>query len=425
MGDKPASLENFSRTPVPDEATVSGVRIALVLIAVAIALPAFITGMKLGQSLGFTRAAIAMFGGGCLLAAIGSATALVGARVRLSTYMIILFAFGRRAGMFVNLCLSLSLFGWFGVLAVMFGDAAQNLVADHDRNSLGATGWMLLGSGLMVATTMFGFRALDRLSILVTPAKAILLIVTLLVAIDGHGLAGLTAPPVGSMSIGTGITIVAGGLMVGATLMPDLCRYARTGRDGVSAAILGYGVGFPLVLLASAIPPLVTGQDDLIAIMVALGLGVPALLVVVLATWTTNSFNLYSATLVLATSFKRLPYWVLALAAGIAGTTFALAGIANYLIPYLLVLGVFVPPVAAVYVLDYFLHKERYSLDRFEQVPTVRRDALAAWLTGAALGLVTSYGNVTLTGAPALDSLAGSALVFLLITRLSLGVEGQ
>ena len=109
----------------------------------------------------------------------------------------------------------------------------------------------------------------------------------------------------GASSIGVSISVVVGTYAVGAVLVPDLCRYAKSIGHGIFAILLSLGVGLPLILIAAAVPSIATGEANLVAIMISLGLGLPALFVVVFATWTSNTNNLYSTSLGMATVFER------------------------------------------------------------------------------------------------------------------------
>src|SRR5690606_16011268 len=111
-------------------------------------------------------------------------------------------------------------------------------------------------------------------------------------------------PPGDPMPLGVAISIVAGSFMVGAVISPDIARYARRPLDAVLAAILGFQVGFVIVVFIGSILAQATGQADLVQIMLALGWGVLAFLVLILAQWTTNDNNLYSAALAFSVVFR-------------------------------------------------------------------------------------------------------------------------
>src|ERR1700761_1369596 len=125
-------LENYkAEAPLPDTvgAAVSGVRIALILMGATIALPAFVMGASLNAAMGPRCSIIASIVGGFVLACIAAAAAVVGAHSRLSSYQLILRAFGSRGGKWVNACLSVVMVGWFAVVASLFGDAALRAAA--------------------------------------------------------------------------------------------------------------------------------------------------------------------------------------------------------------------------------------------------------------------------------------------------------
>ena len=56
-----------------------------------------------------------------MLTIIGCITGSIGARTRLSSYMLVRIAFGDRGASLVNLAFALSLLGWFGVNIDLFG----------------------------------------------------------------------------------------------------------------------------------------------------------------------------------------------------------------------------------------------------------------------------------------------------------------
>ena len=65
---------------------------------------------------------------------------------------------------------------------------------------------------------------------------------------------------------------------------------------------------------------MITGLVDPMAYMIALGLAGSAFIILVFATWTTNSVNLYSTTLAVAVVRTKTPEWQLMLVSGAVGT---------------------------------------------------------------------------------------------------------
>lgn len=394
---------------------VSAWRIVLILLAVMIALPAFVMGAELSHALGAVRATWASLAGAAVLAAIAAAAGGAGARTRKTTYELIVDAFGPHGAKLANGVLGLSILGWYGVVAMMFGRALGSV--SPVLASMPVWWLALIGCVLTTLTAMAGFRALDALSAVTTPLKLLLLLWTFFAALRGGADPVWAYVPTAPMPLGTGISMVAGGLMVGAVLSPDICRFARSPGHAALACALAYGLGFPLVLMLAGFPSLAAGDKDLVKIMLALGLGLPALLIVALTAWSTNSFNLYAATLVGATLRPRQPPWQLTLVAGVAGTVLGLAGISDLLVPYLLGLGICIPPIAGVYL----VHLVMRAPDKGAATGW-RFGALLAWAVGSGWAALAPARGLALTPVPALDSILVCGLVFAL---LRLGSRGK
>jgi cytosine permease len=265
----------------------------------------------------------------------------------------------------------------------------------------------------MTTTTIFGFRALNILSNVMLPAKIALLIWAIWAATGIHGFAIWLLPPRPTeLTPDTAVSFVVGGWVVGAVVAPDFARYARSAGGGALACALALGVGYPLVLIAAAIPAIVTGEKDLLVTMAGLGMGASALAIVLLASWTNGAANLYSGSLMLATVFRRNRRSTLIWLAGLVGMVCGLCGITARLVPCLILLNLIVPPIAGVY-LPRFLIDERKG----NPLPECRwrGEALLALIVGVATSGGAQIWGRSLTGMAALDSLLASMVTYLIL----------
>jgi cytosine permease len=146
---------------------------------------------------------------------------------------------------------------------------------------------------------------------------------------------------------------------------------------------------------------LATGQTDIMQIVVAMGFGIPALAMLLLSVWTINALNLYSAGLSMAATFPGVRQWVIIVVGGTIGCIFALLGIINSFIPFLVTLGLIIPPIAAIYVIDGF---SRFRGADGEAPPAIRWDAIGVWLGSLAITLPAMRMGLSLTTVPALDA---------------------
>lgn len=413
------SGNEFAREPVPGHIGISGWRIGLIKIGVLIALPAFIMGAELGFKLGFERALIAFFAGAAILFALSAGTATVGARTRLSTSMLIQFVFGRIGAKAVSVVIAATLTGWFGVTAELFGESLEAVSDDVIGFNPGAAVYIIMGGILMVLTTIFGIKGLQRVADLVVPLLLIGMVIVAYMAYAQAAPGAFSTLPTDPVSIGVGISAVVGSMAAGVTIFPDVSRFAHTPGHGRLGAFLTLGVGIPLVLGLVAVPSVATGEGNLINIMLMLGLGVPALLLLVFAAWTTNSGNLYSSSLMISTVTHHFKHKTLVVMIGIVGVGLALGGITDYLIPVLLLVGFSIPPIASIYIADFFIvRRGAMDIATVTDLPTLRVPALTAWGSGIGVALMTSNGVFTFTSVPACDSILTALALYIAFYRL-------
>ena len=94
----------------------------------------------------------------------------------------------------------------------------------------------------------------------------------------------------------------------------------------------------------------------------------------------------------------------------------ALFGLTDYFIAFLVALGIVIPPIAGIYVTDYFMRGRNYDIEALERNAAVRLPAVAGWVSGALAAYWSARGQVVLTGIPTCDSVFLSALIFALLS---------
>ncbi len=411
-------LEDMATQRVPEEHTVSGWHIALILVGIVITIPAFLTGAELGLALGVKGISVAIPVGALTLCLIGCLTATVAVQSRLTTYMIIRRAFGFSGARLVNLVMSVSLFGWFTVTARFFGHSIHQGVMGTLGVDLGRTVPVILGCVLVAATVIFGFRAIEKLTLWTVPLLLAIIGWLIFIALSGSDAGPASPAKPQSMNVGQGITAVVGGFIVGAIILPDFCRFARNLRHGLLVAITLFGIAYPLVLGSLAVVAIESGEKNFILLLTGMGHGALALVVLVLATWTTNAGNLYSNALVLKTLLERVPQWKLVMAAGGLGALIALTDLPEHLIGFLVILGISIPPIAGIYVADALIfRRDQPDVNLIQNLSPPTSQILLVWLLGSTLGFATNAGWMTLTKIPAFDAMLTSFAVHLLVCQ--------
>jgi cytosine permease len=415
-------LEDYAHDPVPISNTKSWFDIGLVLMGGVIAIPILLIGFVLGNALSFTELIIAALLGSAIFGLIAIPTAAIGANTRLSTYVLAQYAFGKNGGKLVTIIIALTLFGWFGINLGVFSVALQEVLFSLSVAAPSLFVLTVLSGALMMGTAVFGFKGLHKLSIVAVPLLLALLIVAAYYALSSGNIISMFESS-GGVTLGVAISMVVGSMIVGAVITPDFTRYARSKGHGMGAAIFGWVLMLPVLLLLSALAGAATGTADFTGVMYGLGLALPAFIILILASWTTNDNNLYNASLGLSVVFQKYQKWQITLMAGVVGTLLAVLGILSQFTSWLLFLGIFIPPVASIYLADYLLNLNRYQSSNVSDMGGIRAWPLAVWISAAAFGYLATpiqsggLGLFVFTTVPALDSMIVAFVVYFVGTK--------
>ncbi|WP_446051530.1 purine-cytosine permease family protein [Zobellia laminariae] len=411
--------DDYSRTKVPEDKTVNGIRIASIIIGIGVTLPVFFVGSEVTQALGLEKA-IWVFMGVCIvLSLLCSITAIIGNRSRLSTYMLLHFSFGKKGALLINLLVAITLLGWYAVTVEIFGQALTDAFSQLLNISFPVSVGIVLGSVLMTLTSIYGFRMIERFSAIAVPLMLLFVVYVLYVTTTQNSMGTLfQIDGNGSMTTTQAISAVVGMVILTPVLMPDYSRFARTDKDSL-ISILGLTIGFPLVLLAGGIPSLITGEIDIMKIMIGLSLTIPALFILIFSTWTTNTANLYSTQLTLSTVFTKTKEAKLGILASIVGTLLALFGVAIHFIDFLNVSSIFIPPVSAIFIADFFfVKKQHYEVERFNELPVFDTSALISWVVACIVAYLGAFNYITFTSISFFDSFIIAFTLYLILKKI-------
>lgn len=412
--------EDYTLEPVPQHLNTTGWRVAMVICAIGITLPAIWVSSDMAITEGFGPANWAFWLGNAVVAVAGIFTAIVGSRSRLSTYMILQFSFGPTGAKLVNLLMAITLLGWFASTSELFGMALDDGLFELADLRIGPAAAIIITSVLMTATTIWGYSMVERFSILSVPLLLLFMIyVAYLAGASADTGVFARVPDAGSPMVVL-ISITIGMAALTAVLMPDFTRYCPDDKQSIIASVIGIGITYPMVMTMASVPAVVTGEADFTYMMLGMGVVFSALIVLIFATWSTNITNLYSSTLTLSTFMPKTPSWKITIGGAVLATTLAVFGVVEqYFIPFLLFLGFASMPIIGVYVVDFFVVKGRdYSMERLSQVATVGWPALIAWAAGFAIGYTNEFGIFGISPLSALDAMLVSAIAYFILVKV-------
>ncbi|MEZ8832094.1 cytosine permease [Vibrio cyclitrophicus] len=413
-------IDDFELEPVPEKAKRSWWVISLIWLAIGIDISGLFLGSILSSGIGFEDALLATFIGSGLLAIIAMLCANIGFQAGVSTPLVSSAVFGRNGGKILGFINGISLVGWFAFQADFFAFIMVDALAKYDIIISHLTA-LIGGSVLMMMTAIYGVRALGKLSTYSVPLMVTLITIGLFMAADYQGGA---APSIEDpLTLGQAISFVMSIWILAAVAASDIARYAKTRRDAILGAGIGFLVGNSAIILIALILTKMTGTDDLVEVFFTLGLGMAAIIVLVFAQWTTNSSNLTSGGLCMSMVLPKIPRPVLVVIMTIVGIGIAQLGMVNKFTDFLMLLSVTIAPAAGVYIVQYYvLDSTKMSFENIQQVPAWMFKGLASWAFGTAFSACTApefFNLFSFTSISALDGILAAGVIYLALMKLS------
>lgn len=393
--------------------TASGWRIAMILLGIAMT-PVLLSSSSLGNQLSSGSLISVVLLGGLILTVLAAITISVGEKARLPTYGIVKYAFGEKGAIAINILLAVSLFGWIAVTANMFGHSVHDLLAQH---GLTFPLPLLVAAGcvIFVASTAFGFAVLGKVAQIAVPIIAVMLGYILYVATCSEA---ATPAALASMNTGVAVSTVVGTIIVLVATLPDFGSFVHNRKHALIAAGFTFLIAYPLLYWVGSTPGALSGQGSLLGAMAVFGAVLPAALLLIFACVTGNAGNMFQGTLVVSTLLTRFPKWQITVTLGILSAVVGSLDIMAWFIPFLLFLGIATPPVAGIYIADFFLYRQNgYQESVLTQEAPIKVLTFVAWIAGAAVGFMTVKGLFTLTTIPSVDSIVVACVAYALLSR--------
>ncbi|MGW6331890.1 cytosine permease [Nocardia rhamnosiphila] len=411
--------EEFENEPVPESHRRSVFSVSAVWFGFPMVLTSAIFGGTIAYGLGFWKGVLSILIGNLVLFAyVGSLSYLAG-RTGKNFALSAAETFGRNGAKIVAGFLSTVVIGWFAFQTGLTGATLET--------SLGwnATLLALVAGVLYIGITFIGIRALTLIGLVAAPLFIALGIVAVVIATRTDGIGSITsyrgASDATVLSIGAAVTIVVAGFVDSGTMTADFTRWSRNGREAVAATFSAFPianaiamiVGAIVVAAGAAVDP-AAGGGDFLPILTGHGtvLTVLAVVFVFVNLGSVCAHCLYNGAVgwsQLTGSKMRL----LTIVLGTVGVAIALAGVWSHFSTWLNLLGIFVPSIGAVLIVDQLVTRRAAS-----RTPTgFRVPPFAAWVIGAACAYAVHHWAPQLS--EAIAGMVCAALAYLVIEAIA------
>lgn len=397
-----AEDSEYSLSAVPKDKKVQGMWAAMVvLVGFTFFTPSMTAGGNLGIGLTLSGFLISMIVGNAFLGIYCGTLGYIGQKTGLSLDLLAHRSFGEKGSFLPSAIISITQIGWFGVGVAMFALPVTELT----KGKLPVWALVIVTGAVMTVTAYLGIKALAVLGSIAVPLIAILGVYSVTWGIQKAGGIMNVFGVENKMTLAAGIAIVVGSFISGGTATPNFTRFSKTPKVAVTATVVAFFVGNSVMMIFGAVGGAVTGVADIFNILILQGLAIPAVITLGLNIWTTNNNALYTAGLGVS-NITKIPMKPMVLLGGLVGTVFSV-WLNNNFVSYLNLLSGMIPPVGAVIILHYILHRGDYSREDVKN-PVVNPGAILAVIGGALIGIFVSW------GIKPVNSLVVAAVIFLI-----------
>ncbi|WP_134070696.1 cytosine permease [Mycobacteroides salmoniphilum] len=419
-GAPESGAAEYENEPVPQHSRRSLMSVAAVWLGFPMILTCAVFGGLIVYSLGFWRGMLAIALGNAVLTGYVGALSYLAGKTGKNFALTAIGTFGRRGYRVVSAFLATVVIGWFAFQTGLTGSVLAGSAGWDAR-------WTALAAGIgYVAITLLGIRALSVIGLIAAPLYLLLGGVAIVLALRNSTLSDAFCYSGGAgaaaMSMGAAVTLVVACFIDSGTMTADFTRWSRSGRQGfwASFAAFPFGNGIAMVIggvivaLGAAPSPATDGGNFLGALIDAGGWLVPVSIAFVFVNLgSVCTHCLYNG----AVGWSQLTgrkMRLLAVLLGSVGVLLAVLGVWSQFEHWLTLLGVVVPPIGTVLIVDQLV-LPRCGITARDSA--IRWESFGAWAAGAVSALAAHLWAPQLSDA--LVGMVSAALVYLAARRVT------
>jgi len=408
--------EEFEHEPVPLARRHPLKSVAAVWFGFPMVLTQAVFGGIITLNLGFIHGALAILIGNFVLFLYVGALSHIAGSTGLNFAMQAKATFGTKGYAVASGFLSTVVVGWYAFQTGLTGATV------HTAFGWNATAVIVFAMILYTGITFLGIKALSIVGLIAAPFFIVMGLVGVSLAAGEHGLSSILAytGTAKTMTFGGAVTLVIAGFADAGTMTADFTRWSKNGREGVLASFSAFPIANSIAFLFGAVVvaagaavnptqnggdflPLLSGHGPVVSVL--------ALIFVFVNLGSVCAHCLYNGAVGYSHLFgsrMRLMTVVLGLIGGLA----AVAGVWSLFPYWLSMLGMFVPPIGAVMIMDQLFFG---NAGRVDDDKPFHGNAFAAWAIGSIAAIIV---HVWLPE-------YGEALVGLVLGGAAYGVLGR
>lgn len=392
---------DYTLTNVPEHARKPWLPIFIVLLGFTFLSTSMAAGAAVSTAFYLKDLGWILLIGSGILATYTAVLCYISAKSGLSSVLLAKYALGDIGSKWADLLLGGTQVFWYGFQTAYLGLVFCQGLGLMDYYLPITIAWGII-TGI---TALKGTRGMEIISYISFPAFIYIAFKVPVMSVQtvGGWSALASIEPSSSMAFIAALTTVIGTFISGGTNATNWARFAKTPRQAFSAGWWSFFLGTVVMVGCGMFGGLAFQSDDMVKVLFELGIIIMGVIVLVLNIWTTNASTAYAFGVAGAEFFgkeKKEPYVI---GGVLIGTVMAAAGIFDVFLPFLIVMGVFIPPMGGLIMGDYLLNwRKGYPHISNLKFQKVRRSNLIAYLLATGIAFLTNklgWGIPTLNGA--------------------------
>lgn len=391
---------DFPLDHVPESARVGLLSLSAVLLGFTFFSPTMVAGGQVASAYGLRGFLGLMILGNLILGIYVGIMAVIGTKTGLTSVLLARYALGTAGAKWADFLLGGTQLGWYAVSAAYVAELFTK--AFNMPNAY--VFWAIFWSIVMGVTAVYGFKGMEIVSYVAIP---LILILTIWVPILGIQKAGSWAAlgaikPVSTMSATTALTVIVGTFASGGTQVTNWSRFAKSAGISFIAALLAFFFGNGLMIFSGGIGAIAFQQPDIVEVFLSMGIIFFAMVILTINVWTTNDAAAYAFGVAGAEFFNKPNKKPFVIGGVAIATALAATRIYSWFIPWLVMLGIFIPPLGGTIIGDFlFTWKGKMPNLKDVEFKPLRYANVIAYLLGTAaawLGQSFNFGIPPLQG---------------------------
>jgi cytosine permease len=377
--------EEYENSPVPSSARKSLLSVSLVWVGFPMIMTGTVTGATVVAGLGFSRGMLAILIGNLILFAYVGMLGVLSTKKGYNFSLQSSITFGKKGSIIVSGLLSTLVIGWF---AVQTGLTGSSMNTAFGSNALVIT---LFAGILYILVTLIGVRALTYIGALSAPFFLIIGFWAVQDAITHSSWSSINQFSGNhSLTFGAAVTMVVALFADSGTMTADFNRWSKNKKESLLASFTAFPLASMIAMVFGgliAACALTNQNPDFFQYIASKG-GAVSILSIILLFLNLGSVCahcLYNASVGWSNLLNQKMRKT-AVVIGIIGTLIALSGAWNHFIEWLTLLGIVVPPIGAIIIVDQMIQRKDAEIEN-----KLRISPFISWAIGALCGLYVEF----------------------------------